>query len=157
MRNYDRVDLDLLRVLVAQPRASVVTLAEKLGVARNTVHAHLSKLESPGYLFGLDRRVDPALLGHPLTAFMSVQVTQRQLRHSVEALARIPEVIQATGMSGAADLLVVVACRDVDHLFRVDAEILDIDGVERTETSISMGDLIPYRTLPLIDRVRREM
>ncbi len=63
--------------------------------------------------------------------------------------------MQAFGRSGTADLRVTVACRDTDHLFRIDAAILAIDGVERTETSLSMGELIPYRLRPLIEQQRR--
>ena len=64
----------------------------------------------------------------------------------------IPEVIQAHGLSGAVDLLVRVVCRDAHDLFRIDRDILAIDGVERTETSLAMGELIPFRLRPLLDR-----
>jgi hypothetical protein len=37
-------------------------------------------------------------------------------------------------------------------LFRIDEQILAIDGVERTETSLAMGELIPYRLAPLLTR-----
>jgi aminopeptidase N len=36
----------------------------------------------------------------------------------------------------------------------VDGEILAIDGVERTETSLSMGELIPFRIGPLLAKKR---
>jgi DNA-binding Lrp family transcriptional regulator len=48
-------------------------------------------------------------------------------------------------LSGQFDLLVHVISRDTSDLFRIDGEILAIDGVERTETSLSMGELIPHR------------
>ncbi|MGO3814379.1 MAG: Lrp/AsnC family transcriptional regulator, partial [Cellulosimicrobium funkei] len=86
---------------------------------------------------------------------VEVQLRQKELARIVDDLARIPEVVQAFGRSGTADLRVTVACRDTDHLFRIDAAILAIDGVERTETSLSMGELIPYRLRPLIEKQRR--
>jgi hypothetical protein len=49
-----------------------------------------------------------------------------------------------------------VACRDTQHLFDTDARILAIDGVERTETSLAMGEVIGYRVAPLIDLARRD-
>ncbi|HBR89296.1 MAG TPA: AsnC family transcriptional regulator, partial [Microbacterium sp.] len=54
------------------------------------------------------------------------------------------------------DLLVRVACRDTQHLFDTDGRILAIDGVERTETSLIMGEVIGYRVAPLIDLATRE-
>ncbi|ACQ82097.1 transcriptional regulator, AsnC family [Beutenbergia cavernae DSM 12333] len=154
MRSYDAVDLDLLAALADDPRGTVVALAERLKVSRNTVTARLAQLESSGAFLDFDRRVDPTYLGHPLTAFIEVQVRQKELARIVEALAEIPEVLQAHGRSGTADLRALVVCRDADHLFRIDAAILAIDGVERTETSLAMGELIPYRVRPLLERLR---
>jgi DNA-binding Lrp family transcriptional regulator len=154
--HYDGVDLALLTALADDPRATTVALAQRLNVSRNTVHARLERLEKAGALLTFDRRIDPHYLGHPLAAFIEVTVRQQLLARIVADLARIPEVVQAYGHSGAADLRVHVVCRDTDHLFRIDAAILAVDGVERTETSLSMGELIPYRIQPLIEKVRRE-
>lgn len=155
MRSYDDVDLSLLTALADDPRATIAALAERLRLSRNTVHARLTRLEESGAFLDFDRRINPAALGHPLTAFLEVTVRQRELPAIVDRLAEIPEVVQAYGHSGAADLRVHVVCRDTDHLFRIDAAILAIDGVERTETSLSMGELIPYRIRPLIEDARR--
>jgi len=157
VRSYDAVDLSLLTALADDPRATIAALAERLRLSRNTVHARLARLEESGAFLAFDRRVNPAALGHPLTAFLEVTVRQRELPTIVDRLAQIPEVVQAYGHSGAADLRVHVVCRDTDHLFRIDAAILAIDGVERTETSLSMGELIPYRIRPLIDEARRSL
>jgi DNA-binding Lrp family transcriptional regulator len=69
---------------------------------------------------------------------------------------RVPEVVQVHGLSGQVDLLVRVACRDTRHLFDTDARILAIDGVERTETQLVMGEVIGYRVAPLMELARRE-
>lgn len=157
MRSYDDVDLALLAALADDPRATIVALAERLRLSRNTVAARLAHLEEAGAFLGFDRRIDPHFLGHPLTAFVEVQVRQKELGRIVEALAAVPEVLQAYGRSGTADLRVLVACRDTDHLFRIDAAILAIDGVERTETSLAMGELVPYRIRPLMEKARRAL
>lgn len=156
MHHYDAVDLDLLRGLAADPRASYVALAERLGLSRNTVHARMTRLEAEGALLAFDRRIDSHGLGYPLTAFITVVVRQRELPRIAEDIAAIPEVVQAHGLSGHADLLAIVVCRDTDDLFRVDALLLAIEGVVRTETALSMGELIPYRMQPLVAQVRRE-
>ena len=81
-----------------------------------------------------------------------MHVRQKQLAEVVDQIALIPEVIQAHGLSGTVDLLVRVVCRDAHDLFRIDGVILAIDGVERTETSLAMGELIPFRLAPLLDK-----
>ena len=150
MSDYDAVDRALLAALSVDPRATVVALADRLGLSRNTVQARMSRLEASGAFLSFERSIDPAPLGFPLEAFISVHVRQKRLREVVGDIARIPEVIQAHGLSGSIDLLVRVVCRDAHDLFRIDGEILAIDGVERTETSLAMGELIPYRLGPLL-------
>lgn len=154
MRNYDDVDLNLLSALAEDPRGSFVALADRLRLSRNTVHARMSQLEATGAFLDFDRRVNPHPLGYPLSAFVTVTVRQKELTRIVQDLAGIPEVLQAHGLSGSADLLVQVVGRDADHLFQIDAAILAIDGVERTETALSMGELIPFRIMPLIARAQ---
>lgn len=155
MPGLDALDLQLLAALVDDPRASLVALADTLGVSRNTVYARMSRLEDAGAFLAFDRRISPEALGYPVTAFISVTTRQKDLARIVDEIATIPEVVQAHGMSGSADLVATVVSPDIHRLFDVDAAILAIDGVERTETSLSMGELIPYRVGPLLDRGRR--
>ncbi len=155
MTKLDAVDLDLLRALSHDPRATVVALAEKLGLSRNTVQARMSRLEKNGAFLSYERTLSAEALGFPIEAFLQVTVRQAELPTIREALAEVPEVLQAHGMSGPVDLLVRVACRDAQHLFDIDARILSIEGVERTETSLVMREVIGYRVGPLMDMIRR--
>jgi DNA-binding Lrp family transcriptional regulator len=157
MTKLDAVDLDLLRALSREPRATVVALAEKLGLSRNTVQARMSRLERGGVFLSYERTLSAEALGFPIEAFLQVTVRQAELPTIREALARVPEVLQAHGLSGQVDLLVRVACRDTQHLFDTDARILAIEGVERTETSLVMGEVIGYRVSPLMDLAREHI
>jgi DNA-binding Lrp family transcriptional regulator len=156
MPAYDAIDLALLGALTEDPRGSYVALAEKLRLSRNTVQAHMTQLEQSGAFLPFDRRINPEPLGYPLTAFIGVSVRQKEITEIVDRIAEIPEVLQAHGLSGASDLMVWVVCTDAHDLFRIDAEILAIDGVERTETSLSMGELIPFRMSPLLESSREK-
>jgi DNA-binding Lrp family transcriptional regulator len=144
MSMIDAVDRRLLRELSRDRRATVVALAERLSLSRNTVQARLARLETSA-LLSFERSIDPAALGYPLQSFIQVHAQQKLLSIVVKRLELIPEVVSAHGLSGQFDLLVHVISRDTSDLFRIDGEILAIDGVERTETSLSMGELIPHR------------
>ncbi|MEX8031468.1 Lrp/AsnC family transcriptional regulator [Microbacterium sp. 20-116] len=157
MSKLDAVDLDLLRALSADPRATVVALAEKLGLSRNTVQARMSRLERGGVFLSYERTLSAEALGFPIEAFLQVTVRQAELPVIRAELAKVPEVLQAHGLSGQVDLLVRVACRDTQHLFDTDARILAIEGVERTETSLVMGEVIGYRVGPLMQLARDEI
>ena len=156
MGSLDRVDLDLLKALADDHRATVVALADRLGLSRNTVQARMARLERSGVFQSFERAMSPAALGLPIEAMVSVIVRQADIPRITAEIAEIPEVIQAHGLSGQIDLMVRVAARDTQHLFDVDARILSLEGVERTETSLVMGEVIGYRIRPILESVRRE-
>ena len=151
MSSLDHVDLELLATLADDHRATVVALADRLGLSRNTVQARMARLERAGVFLSFERAIASTALGFPLEAFINVQLRQVDIPRITEELADIPEVVQAHGLSGQVDLLVRVACRDARHLFDTDARVLAIDGVERTETHLVMREVIPYRLRPLME------
>ena len=151
----DSTDARLLLALAESPRATVLALAERVGLSRNTVQARLAGLEARGVLTSFERRIDPAALGYPLTAFVTVQVTQRMLAEVASALRDVPEVLEVLGLSGPADLLVRVAARDADDLYRIAGQLLATGGVERTTTSLVMRTLVEHRVTPLLERAAR--
>ncbi|MCR2826963.1 Lrp/AsnC family transcriptional regulator [Microbacterium sp. zg.Y909] len=154
MTTLDHVDLALLDALADDPRETVVALSERLGLSRNTVQARMGKLDRAGVFLSYERAMAPAALGYPLEAMLSVVVRQADLPRITTEIAEIPEVIQAHGVSGAVDLIVRVAARDTQHLFDIDARILAIEGVERSETSLVMEEVIGYRVRPLMGLAR---
>ncbi|MGW9628845.1 Lrp/AsnC family transcriptional regulator [Microbacterium sp.] len=153
----DRTDLELLTALAEDPRTTVVKLADRLRLSRNTIQARMARLEQTGVFESYERSFSTEVLGFPLQAFISIGVRQTELPRIIAELSRVPEIVQAHGLSGSIDLLARVACRDARHLFDTDARILSIDGVERTETSLAMGEVIPFRVAGLIGLARREV
>ncbi|WP_241548510.1 Lrp/AsnC family transcriptional regulator [Gordonia alkanivorans] len=147
----DRIDAKILTALADDPRATVMAVAERTGLSRNTVQARLSKLDAAGALRSFERRVDPAVLGYPLQAYVLTNVTQRKLDQVGAALEAIPEVLQVHGLTGVADLLVHVAAKDADDLYRIAGDILDIKGVKRTTTTLVMREMVDFRVRPLLD------
>lgn len=147
----DRIDARLLTELSDEPRATMMALADRTGLSRNTVQARLRRLDDSQALRSLERRIDPAVLGYPMAAYILTRVTQRKLDRVGVALDNIPEVLEVHGLSGIADLLIHVAARDADDLYRVAGNILNIKGVKRTTTALVMRDIVDYRVRPLLD------
>jgi DNA-binding Lrp family transcriptional regulator len=152
----DATDARLLLALGEDPRASVMALSQRLGLARNTVQSRLARLESNGVLAPLDRRVRPEALGYRLSAYVTVQVVQRSLADVSGALAEIPEVVEVTGLSGVADLLVEVVAKDADDLWRITEQVLAIPGVQRTDTALALRRFVDHRLGPLLERAAGE-
>jgi DNA-binding Lrp family transcriptional regulator len=148
----DATDARLLLALSQDPRATVLALSQRLGLARNTVQARLARLESTGVLDPFERRVRPEALGYRLGAYVTVQVVQRSLAEVSDALAQIPEVLEVTGLSGVADLLVQVVAVYADDLWRITEQVLTIPGVQRTDTNLALRRFVDHRMTPLLER-----
>ncbi|WP_237496401.1 Lrp/AsnC family transcriptional regulator [Modestobacter sp. L9-4] len=148
----DATDARLVLALAEDPRSTVLALAQRLGLARNTVQARLARLESAGVLDPFDRRVRPEALGYRLSAYVTVQVTQRGLDDVAASLAAIPEVLEVVGLSGVADLLVQVVALDADDLWRITEQVLAVPGVQRTDTNLALRRFVDHRMTPLLER-----
>jgi DNA-binding Lrp family transcriptional regulator len=151
-RVMDRTDARILQELERDPRATVMALAQRLTLSRNTVQARLARMESAGVVRGFGSRVDPAALGYPIEAILTVVVRQQMLHEVSEALAQVPEVLEVFGMTGPIDLVVRAVAADADDLYQVAGRILAMDGVDRTNTALVMRRLVEYRISPLLER-----
>jgi DNA-binding Lrp family transcriptional regulator len=101
----------------------------------------------------MGRRIQPADLGYPVTAFVTFVVAQGDLAAVVQALAEVPEVIEAFATAGGADLLCRVVARTADALYDVVQGLVQIPGVERSSTTLGLRELLPWRVSPLLERL----
>ena len=147
----DSLDARLLDLFAAEPRVGVLEASRRLGVARGTVQARLDKLEAAGVVRGWGPDVDPAAVGYPVTAFVTLGIRQPRGHDPMAArLSAIPEVLEVHTITGSGDLLCRVVARSNADLQRVIDAIVDVEGVERTSTVIALATLVPYRAQPLV-------
>jgi len=151
----DALDTRILRLLIEQPRTSVREYARILGVARGTLQARLDRLERDGVITGTGPALSPAALGHPVLAFVHLEVTQGHLVEVGDALAAVPEIIEAFSTTGGGDLLTRVVARDNGHLEDVIQRLIQLPGVVRTRTDVALRERVAYRVLPLVEAVGR--
>ena len=152
----DRLDADILDLFTAEPRIGVLEAARRIGAARGTVQARLDRMQRTGVIVDLAPTVDPAALGYPVTAFLSLEIAQGRGRDEVTGhLAAIPEVIEVHTITGAADLLVRLVSRSNADLQRVIDDVVRDPAVLRTSTVIALDTPVPRRTGPLISAVSR--
>ena len=147
----DDLDATLVHLFAQQPRIGVLEASRRLGVARGTVQARLDKLVRTGVVAGWGPQLDPEALGHPVTAFLTLEIRQGAGHQSVaEHLARIPEVLEAFTITGAGDMWARVVARSNADLQRVIDQVLHHDGIDRSTTVIALATQIPFRVLPLV-------
>jgi DNA-binding Lrp family transcriptional regulator len=119
LQELDQTDRRILLELDEDPRLPVMLLAQKLGLARGTVHARLERMAASGALRPNSARLLPASLGRGVMAMVSAELDQSKLNDAVEALRGIPEVLECHAPAGDTDLLLRVVARSPDDLYRV--------------------------------------
>ncbi|MCY1383116.1 Lrp/AsnC ligand binding domain protein [compost metagenome] len=120
------------------------------------MHARLAKLERGGALRSFSRRLDPAAFGYGLMAFLSLAISQTRAGSVENGLEAIPEVIEVHATTGDADLMAKVVAKDTADLYRITNQILEIDGIQRTSTAISVLELMPPRFDGLLNRLSQQ-
>lgn len=150
MTMLDETDRRILLALDADPRRPVALLAQDLGLARGTVHARLARLESDDYLRPHSSRVRPSALGRGVAASIRVELDQHQIADAIDALERIPEVLECFAPAGDTDLLLRVVATSPDDLYRVAEVVRLCPGILRTSTSLFLREVIPYRVSRLL-------
>lgn len=147
----DELDGRIIELFAAEPRVGVLEASRRLGVARGTVQARLDRLTRDGVIGGFGPDIDPAALGYDVTAFVTLQIRQIGGHDPVgERLAQIPEVIEAHTITGPGDMFCRIVARSNTDLQRVIDALVDVAGVERASSVISLATQVPYRTLPLV-------
>lgn len=146
----DDLDSRMLDLFAHHPRLGVLEASRRLGVARGTVQARLDKLAAAGVVTGWGPEVDPAALGFPVMAFLTLEISQGAGHDAVaEHLTGIPEVLEAHTITGAGDMWARVVARSNADLQRVIDQVLSAPGVNRSTTVIALASQIPHRVLPL--------
>jgi len=152
----DALDARLIELLEAEPRIGVLECSRRLGVARGTVQARFDKLGARGVVRGFGPNVDPAALGYPVMAFVTLELRQAVgHEHVARRLGRIPEVLEAHTVTGSGDMLCRIVARTNAELQGVIDRVLASDGVQRASTVIALEEQIPYRTLPLVEEAAK--
>ena len=155
MFSLDRLDAALLGELTRNPRAGIVDLSAKLGVARNTVQSRIRKLEESGAVTGYRPVVDLPKLGVPLQAFIGAELVQARMGHVIAQLGRFPEVLEVHATTGREDLLIRMAAQSQEDLLLVLERLHAIEGVAHTTTTLALTTPIEYRTQPLVEHITR--
>jgi Lrp/AsnC family transcriptional regulator, leucine-responsive regulatory protein len=137
----DSLDRKVLEFLVRNGRATWAELGQLLGLSAPSAAERVRKLEQRGVIRGYAALIDPASVGRPLTAYISVSLASHRNRAAfLRAIAKMEQVAECHHVAGDDDYLLKVRCRgtqDLDHLLA--RELKEKLGVARTRTTIVLS------------------
>jgi DNA-binding Lrp family transcriptional regulator len=130
----DPDDEPLLTALAVDGRLSWAELAAYTGWSESRVARRVQSLRESGVLY-FDVEIANELLGHPLNAMLWLGVAPADIGHVAESLAREPQTAFTAVVTGPANLLVAVVCRDAGELYRFITERVGALPVRTLETA----------------------
>ncbi|WP_097138062.1 Lrp/AsnC family transcriptional regulator [Rhizobium subbaraonis] len=135
-------DRELLAILSENAREQTAAIARKLGLSRTTVQAKIERLEREGVITGYGVRLSDAYEGGMVKAHVLITIAPKTLSRITNELHAIAEVRALHSVSGSFDLIAIVAAASIAELDHLIDRIGEIDGVERTLSSIILSTRI---------------
>lgn len=111
VRELDRIDYKILRVLQREARLPMTELAERVGLSVTPCAERVRRLEQEGVIEGYYARLNPQRLGFNLLVFVELKLSAKsgpifeQFRREV---VKLPNVLECHLVSGDYDYLVKV-------------------------------------------------
>lgn len=148
----DETDTRLLAALQKNAHLTAHQLGEILHLSSSQAGRRRQRLEAEGYIVGYSARLDPVRLGLNVQAFVQVQLGTHGPAQA-KSFARLtdtrPEIISAWTLTGDADYLLRVFCRDLAALNTLIHEILlPHEAVARVQSQIVMDQFKRDAPLP---------
>jgi DNA-binding Lrp family transcriptional regulator len=137
--NLESIDRKIIQALQKDARASYRDIARKIGIAVGTVHSRIKKLQENGVIRGFSVDLDYSKVGFDLTSLILLQAKGKHLREVENRLARLGNVCLVYDVTGDFDVAVVAKFRGTEEMDRFIKQVLTIDSVERTVTSIVLN------------------
>lgn len=146
MANFqiDKTDKKILKYLVKNARMPYLEIARECGVSGAAIHQRVKKMENSGIITGSRLLVKPQTLGLNVCAYIAISLSNgNRYAESIEALKKIPEVVECHYVTGEFALLVKMYCSDHNDLMDVILNtIQSVPGVSKTETWLSLDQAI---------------
>lgn len=143
----DKLDKQILEYLVKDARKPFTEIAKDLLVSPGTIHVRVKKMEQIGIIKSTSISVDYEKLGFGFIAYVGLYTSRSSTSPQIiNALRSVPEVTVAHLATGKYGIFCKIRCRDASHAKDVIFRINDVEGVENTESMISLEESINSNT-----------
>lgn len=150
-RSLDKLDKKILRLIAEDARIPFLEVARACNVSGAAIHQRIQKLTNLGVLRGSQFNIDPEKIGYETCAYVGLYLKNPEdFDKVVEALRKIPEVVECHYTTGGYDLFIKIYALNNHHLLNIIHDKLQPLGLSRSETVISFNAVID-RPLPILD------
>ena len=142
--NLDELDLQILDLLVKDCRTPYLEIARVCHVSGGTIHVRMKKMEDMGIIKGSRIILNLPKLGYDVCCFVGIYVGKTSSFNAVfDQMSTINEVVELHLTTGNYSMFAKIVCTNISDLQDVLLnKINNIDGIERTDTFVSLSQPI---------------
>jgi Lrp/AsnC family leucine-responsive transcriptional regulator len=144
-KHFDKQDLAILRVLLADSRKSLQEIGKEVGLSTTSCWNRIKRMEAAGAIQGYTVKVDLSQLGYRDSVIVLVNLeshSDETLYEFGRTLETIPEVLEAFLISGDYDYYIRIAVqdtRDYERLLR--EKLYKLPGIRHSKSSFVLRTL----------------
>ncbi len=148
-RSLDKLDRKILGLIAEDARIPFLEVARSCNVSGAAIHQRIQKLTNLGILLGSQFLIDPEKIGYETCAYIGLYLKNPEdFDRVVEALKKIPEVVECHITTGDYDLFIKIFARNNHHMMDIIHDKLQPLGLSRSKSLISFKTVID-RQLPI--------
>jgi Lrp/AsnC family leucine-responsive transcriptional regulator len=148
----DKIDLKILKILQDNSKITNLDLSKKIGLSPAPTLERVKKLEQSEIILSYHAQVSPQQMGLNVKTFVLVSLAWKKenaLNNFLEKISLIDEVTECYIITGEADFLMKIICRDIPSyeqlLFKT---ISQIEEIERLKTLMTLSTVKDSKVLP---------
>ena len=116
MKDLDKIDLKILKLLQQNARIPMTELAEKVGLSTTPVTERVKRLERDNIISGYHARLNPHAVGQSLLVFVEIKLRSKSgniFEDFRREVTRMPQILECHLVSGEYDYLIKVRLPDM--------------------------------------------
>ncbi len=138
----DRIDCKILAALQEDARLTNQALSERVALSPSACLARVRRLEREGVIQGYHARLDPFTLDIGLVLYVEITLDGHmpaELAAFEKAIAAMPEVVEASHVTGSFDYILKVVVADMAEWTRIAEQLTSGElGVDRINSHVVM-------------------
>ncbi|MEY4903320.1 MAG: hypothetical protein RLZZ292_1135 [Bacteroidota bacterium] len=152
VNKLDKIDLKILQILQDSSKITNLDLSKKIGLSPAPTLERVKKLEQSGIVESYHAFVNAQTIGLNVKTFVMGSLAWQKpnaLNNFLDKIKGIEEIVECYVITGEADFLMKVVCRDIPTYEQLLFKTLSqIEEIERLKTLMTLSTVKDSKVLP---------
>ncbi|HEX8038224.1 MAG TPA: Lrp/AsnC family transcriptional regulator [Chryseosolibacter sp.] len=149
----DATDKKILEILQANSNITNAQLAKEIGLSPAPTLERVNKLETSGVIRSYHAVIEPGSVGLGVSTFVMASLkghNRENIEKFIQAIKRIPEIVECHHVTGAADFILKIVCVDIAAYQQLMLErVSNIDVVDSLQSMVILSTFKDSKSLPI--------